>query len=114
MIHTSEFRVVLCTCGSAAEASAVARGLVEREFAACVNIVPAVRSVYRWQGAVEEADEHLLLIKTRADLLAAVEATIRELHNYEVPEVLVLEVMGGSNDYLGWLAANLQVQSSTP
>lgn len=113
MAQTSVFRVVLCTCGSAGEASKVARGLVERELAACVNVVPTVRSVYRWQGAVEEADEHLLLIKTREDLLAAVEAAIQELHSYEVPEVLVLAVTGGSNDYLHWLGANLRVQSST-
>lgn len=114
MIQAPEFRVVLCTCGSAEEASKVARGLVERELAACVNIVPTVRSVYRWQGTVEEADEHLLLIKSRADLVTAVEEAIRELHSYEVPEVLVLQVMGGSNSYVGWLAANLRVQSSTP
>lgn len=92
----------------------MARGLVERELAACVNAIPTVRSIYRWQGAVEEAEEHLLVIKTSAGLLAAVEAAIRELHSYEVPEVLVLEVIGGSNDYLSWLGANLRVQSSTP
>ena len=91
----------------------MARGLVERELAACVNIIPSLRSVYRWQGAVEEAEEHLLVIKSRRDLLAAVEQAIGELHSYEVPEVLALPVAGGSNSYLGWLEGNLRVQSST-
>jgi len=108
MSQTRDFLVVLCTCGSAEEASQVARGLVERELAACVNIIPSLRSVYRWKGEVEEAEEHLLLIKTRQDLLAAVEQAIGELHSYEVPEVLALPVAGGSSGYLDWLRDNLR------
>jgi periplasmic divalent cation tolerance protein len=112
MSQTPDFLVVLCTCGSAEEAAKVARGLVERELAACVNIIPSLRSVYRWQGAVEEAEEHLLVIKSRRDLLTAVEQAIGELHSYEVPEVLALPVAGGSNGYLDWLGSNLRKDGS--
>lgn len=83
----------------------MAGGLVEARLAACVQIIGPVRSVYRWQGQVERADEVLLSIKTRAALYPQVEAAIRELHSYEIPEIVALPVAAGLPAYLDWIAA---------
>ena len=101
MAAASDVRVVLLTAPDAATAETLARTLVEERLAACVNVVPGVRSVYRWQGRVEEAVELLLVAKTRADRGAALAARVRELHPYALPEVLELPVLGGSEAYLG-------------
>ena len=98
-----EFVVVLVTAATADEAAAIGRALVESRLAACVNVVGPIRSIYRWQGAVEEASEHLLVVKGRASDLAALDARVRALHSYDVPEVLALPVTGGSAAYLAWL-----------
>jgi periplasmic divalent cation tolerance protein len=98
-----EFIVVLVTVGSNTEGDRVARALVEERLAACVNRIPAVQSVYRWQGKVEQSAEELLVIKTRADLFAALEKRVRELHSYSVPEVIALPIVSGSETYLRWL-----------
>jgi periplasmic divalent cation tolerance protein len=95
--------VVLSTCESPEEAAKVARQLVESRLAACVNIVPSVRSVYRWQGKIEDAAECLLVIKSRRDLFARLREAIAGMHSYEVPEVLALPVVDGSESYLAWL-----------
>jgi len=95
-------RIALNTCGSAEEAEKVAGALVERNLAACVNVVPGVRSFYRWQGKIEDDPEHLLIIKTSEDKLAALEAAVTELHSYDCPELVVLPVAGGSDAYLSW------------
>lgn len=101
--------VVLTNCGSAREAGRIAQALVKKRLAACVNTVTApVESVYRWKGQVEKAKEYLLLIKTSRARFADVERTIRELHSYEVPEVIALPIMAGSRDYLSWLTENLR------
>ena len=99
----AELRLVLVTAPDPAVAEGLARSLVEERLAACVNVVPGLRSVYRWQGRVEAADELLLLVKTRADRAAALAARVRELHPYELPEVVELPVLGGSPAYLDWL-----------
>ena len=96
-------RVVLATAPDAEVAGRIARTLVEERLVACVNVVERVRSVYRWQGAVEEAAELLLVMKTRADRCAALAARVEALHPYELPEVLVLPVCGGSRRYLDWV-----------
>lgn len=96
-------RIVFSTAASPEEASRIARELVERRLAACVSHLPGLLSVYRWQGAVEEAVEVLLLIKTSEERLAALEEALRKLHSYEVPEFLVLPVSSGSRAYLEWL-----------
>jgi len=96
-------RIVLSTAGSEEEAHKIAHILVKRRLAACVNIVPRVQSIYRWKGEIESAQEWLLLIKTRADKFPAVCDAIRELHSYEVPECIVLEIEDGSLPYLQWL-----------
>ena len=102
-----EFIVVFVTAGSSAEGERLARALVEERLAACVNRIAAVQSVYRWQGKVEQSAEELLVIKTRADLFAALEKRVRELHSYSVPEVIALPIINGSENYLRWLSAQL-------
>jgi periplasmic divalent cation tolerance protein len=87
-------------------AAELARALVTERLAACVNIVPGVRSIYRWEGAVEESAEVLLLAKTTPEQREALEARLRELHPYECPELLVLDVRSGIEEYLGWVAAS--------
>jgi periplasmic divalent cation tolerance protein len=109
MGKASQFRIVLVTCGSAAEARKIGRGLVEKQLAACVNVLGApVESVYRWNGKVETAPrERLLIIKTSAKRLKRVEEMVRGLHSYETPEFLVVRVAGGSKEYLDWLEDSL-------
>ena len=99
----SEHAVVLSTAGSEEEASRLAHALVERRLAACVNVVPGVRSVYRWSGAIHDASEWLLVIKTRRDRFPAVATALRELHSYELPEIVLLEVGDGDAAYLRWI-----------
>src|SRR5580698_5210339 len=99
----TDFQIVLCTCADREQAERIAHRLVEQHLAACVNILPGVHSVYRWQGAVESAAEVLLLIKTSSARNLEVQSTVASLHSYEVPEFLVLPVLGGSNAYLAWL-----------
>ena len=96
-------RIVFSTAGSEQEAHKIAHILVKRRLAACVNILPRVQSIYRWKGEIESAQEWLLLIKTRADKFPAVRDAIGELHSYEVPECIVLEIEDGSLPYLQWL-----------
>ena len=93
---------------SIVEAERAGRSIVEQRLAACVNILPGVQSIYRWQGGIESAAEVLLLIKTRSSLTAEVHSTLADLHSYEVPEFLVLSVSGGSEAYLAWLDASLR------
>ena len=95
--------VVLTTAGTAAEADAIATALVERQLAACVQIIGPVASIYRWQGVVERSEERLLLVKTTDVAYAQVDAAIRELHSYECPEVIALPIDAGSENYLAWL-----------
>ena len=99
----SDKKIVLTTAASREEAEKIAHALVERRLAACANIIGPIHSVYRWQGKVETAAEHLLLIKTTAARLDAVAGAIRELHSYELPECIQLSIEGGSADYLQWI-----------
>jgi periplasmic divalent cation tolerance protein len=99
-----EFVVVLVTAGGMEEAERIGRTLVEERLAACANVIGPIRSIYRWQDAVEDTSEHLLLLKARAEDAGAVEARVRALHSYEVPEVLALAVRAGAAPYLAWLA----------
>jgi periplasmic divalent cation tolerance protein len=96
--------LVMTNLADGASAQALARALVERRLAACVNLLPAVQSIYRWQGAVEEAAEVTLLIKTTAARYAELEQAIRALHPYELPEVIAVPVCAGLPAYLGWIA----------
>ena len=105
IVSAQDTRLVLSTAGSRDEAESIAESLVEQGLAACVNLVPGLTSIYRWQGSTERADEVLLIIKTTAQRLPALEAALRSLHSYEVPELLVLAPEGGGDDYLAWLIA---------
>ena len=100
-------RIALTTCGSPEEAARLAQELVSRRLAACVNVVPGVRSFYWWDNRVQDDNELLLVIKTRVELLPQLEAALAELHAYEVPEFVVLPIVDGSPAYLGWIDANL-------
>jgi periplasmic divalent cation tolerance protein len=100
--------VVLTTASSPEEASRIATHVVEARLAACVNVIDRVQSVYRWQDAVESATEVLLIIKTSDSNVDALEAAIREMHSYQVPEILALPVSSGSDDYLRWLVQSLE------
>ena len=104
---TSSGAIVLTTLGADADAGSLARTLVEERLAACVNIVPGVTSVYRWQGAVSQDREQQLIIKTTNARLKALEARLRQLHPYELPEFIVLHAGGGSEAYLNWVAESV-------
>jgi periplasmic divalent cation tolerance protein len=95
--------VVLITAGSQEEAHKIAERLVSEKKAACVDILPDVDSRFRWKGKIESARESLLLVKTRANLLPDVIRLVKEIHSYEVPEIIALPITGGSEDYLRWL-----------
>jgi periplasmic divalent cation tolerance protein len=96
-------RVVLVTVSSEEEGMKIARSLVGRRLAACVNVVPGVRSVYRFQGEIKDDKELLLVAKTREHLLAKVVQTVKELHSYAVPEAIALPIVGGSEAYMAWV-----------
>ncbi len=100
--------VVLSTCGSGDEAERIARALVEKRLAACVNIIPSIRSVYRWKNAIEDCQEVLLVIKTSRALCENVRSQIEKLHSYELPEVVALPIVDGSEQYLEWMDRELK------
>ncbi|KAA6460875.1 divalent-cation tolerance protein CutA [Acidobacteria bacterium AB60] len=100
-------RIVLTTASNDEEARSLARTLVEERLAACATLVPAVESIYRWQGKVETATETLLLLKTTATQVPALKSRLLDLHSYETPEVLALPVESGSDGYLAWMRDNL-------
>ena len=104
----TQFRLVLVTCSSLPEARKIGRAIVLKHLAACVNIHTApIESIYRWKGKVETAREHLLLIKTTARRLKALEREVLRLHSYDTPEFIALPVSTGSRAYLGWLSSSL-------
>lgn len=100
--------VILSTCGSSDEAERLARKIVEQRLAACVNVVSPVRSFYRWKGAVEDASEWLLVIKTSRALFDRLRAQLELGHSYEVPEILALPVVEASANYLSWMDGELR------
>ena len=102
----SDAVLVLTTLGADADAASLARTLVEEQLAACVNVLAPMRSIYRWKGTVEQEPEQQLVIKTTAARVPALEARLRNLHPYELPEFLVLPVSTGSDAYLRWLGEN--------
>lgn len=105
--ENAEICIALTTAGSADEAQRLARMLVERRLAACVNILPGVRSVYRWKGKVEDVEEAMLVIKTSRAQANALQAALNEAHSYDLPEFLLLPVSGGGAAYLAWLRDGL-------
>jgi periplasmic divalent cation tolerance protein len=105
-VASDQFAIVLTTLPMDSDAEKFASHLVEERLVACVSILPAMRSIYRWDGAIERADERQLLLKTSSTKLAALEARVRVLHPYDVPEFVVLPITDGSADYLAWLTAS--------
>lgn len=99
----SDVAIVLTTLGAGADAAAFARAVVEERLAACVNVIGPVTSIYRWNGQIEQDTEQQIVIKTTTSRLAALEARVRQLHPYDVPEFLVLRTEGGSDAYLAWV-----------
>jgi len=95
--------LIYCTCPDQDTADQIARHLVGAKLAACVNILPGISSVYEWQGEIETAQEHLLLIKSRTDLYSAIETAIKAIHPYRVPEIIAVVIDKGSTDYLQWI-----------
>jgi periplasmic divalent cation tolerance protein len=104
----SQFLLILVTCGSRREATKIARALVDRRVAACVNVISApVESIYRWKGRRESAKEFLLVIKTSRRRFAALQREVTRLHSYEVPEIIAVPISGGSRKYLRWLGESV-------
>ena len=95
--------VTFTTCKDRRQATAIARALVKEKLAACVNIVPAVASIYVWEGKLEEGREVLLIIKSRAALSKRLTARVKQLHSYAVPEVVTIPIASGNPDYLRWV-----------
>jgi periplasmic divalent cation tolerance protein len=101
-------QLLLTTAPNREEAETIASELVSRKLAACVNLLGPVSSIYRWQGEVERSEEVLLLIKSTRENVPAIEQTIRELHSYEIPELMAFNVESGLDSYLGWIAASVR------
>ena len=99
-----EFRLLYVTASSTDEAARIGRTVVEERLAACGNVLPGMRSIYWWEGQVQEEPEAVLILKTRADLVDALTARVRALHGYSVPCVVALPILAGNPDYLAWLA----------
>ena len=104
----AEPRIGLCTVPDRDTATRIAEALVTEQLAACVNIIPAVQSVYRWQGAVEHDEELLLLIKTSDAVWALLQERILALHPYELPEIISVRIQDGHSNYLNWIINNLK------
>jgi periplasmic divalent cation tolerance protein len=100
-------RIVLTSVGASDKAEELAASLVERRLAACVNIIGPIRSIYRWKGAIEREQEYLLLIKTTTERASYLAAALAELHPYELPEHVELDIDSGSHEYLQWLSAQV-------
>jgi periplasmic divalent cation tolerance protein len=101
-IQTEEI-VVIITAPSEDLAVTIARALVETRLAACANIIKGIRSIYSWQGRIEDDTEVLMIVKTRRELFDSLKSKVKELHPYEVPEIIALPIIAGSDDYLKWL-----------
>lgn len=99
----ADYILVFVTVPNENEGERIARTLVEEKLAACVNMVKNIRSIYRWQGKIEDDQEFLLIIKSRGELFKILEKRVKELHSYTVPEVISLPILKGSEEYLGWL-----------
>ncbi|HLY38125.1 MAG TPA: divalent-cation tolerance protein CutA [Candidatus Binatia bacterium] len=110
-MSAEEFVVILITAPNAEDAARIGRTLVEDRLAACANVVGPIRSIYHWQGTVEEASEYLMLVKARAADVDRVATRVRGLHAYDVPEIIALPIRGGSSAYLAWLAESTSRES---
>lgn len=103
--------IVLITASGNEEAETIARSLVNERLAACVNMVPRIRSVFVWEGKVQDAEETLLIVKSRMPLMDELISRVKALHSYTVPEIIALPIVHGSDDYLQWLRASTKATS---
>jgi periplasmic divalent cation tolerance protein len=103
-----QHQLVYCTCPSIEVADSIARQLVEKQLAACVNIIRNIKSVYRWQGKIESDTESLLLIKTQASMMTDLQACILACHPYELPEIIAVPIVSGLPDYLKWITSSTE------
>ncbi|OIO10137.1 MAG: hypothetical protein AUJ52_04970 [Elusimicrobia bacterium CG1_02_63_36] len=108
-VKPATYAAILVTCPTRAEAEALAEKMVEHHLAGCVNVVPGIRSIYRWEGKVEKNDEVLLIVKSRMRMLGELTEFVKENHKYSVPEVIAFSIRGGNNAYLNWIGANTQI-----
>ena len=104
----SRYIVLLITTGSAEEARKVAETLLSKRKAACVNIVPGVSSLFRWEYKLDSSQENLLIVKTKASLLPEVTRLVKEAHRYDVPEIIALPIIGGNQEYLDWIEESVE------
>jgi periplasmic divalent cation tolerance protein len=104
---SADLQIALCTVPDEKTAGQIADALVSEKLAACVNIIPSIMSVYRWNDAIEHTQEILLLIKTRASVWPLLETRILELHPYELPEIIAVPIHSGQADYIQWIKNNL-------
>jgi periplasmic divalent cation tolerance protein len=102
-VNRADRIVVLITAGSKEEAHKIAKLLLKEKRAACVNIVPGVDSLFRWKGKIDSARESILVVKTRASLFPEIIDLVKKAHSYEVPEIIAVPIIGGSEEYLEWL-----------
>lgn len=100
--------LILVTCPDAPKAAAIARTLVEERLVACGNLIPGLRSIYRWEGAINDETESLLLLKTTTANYAAVESRVKDLHPYEIPEIIAFPMTNGLPAYLRWIEDSTQ------
>lgn len=103
------YQLVFSTCSDRESAEKIARHLLAEQLAACVNILPGLTSIYRWEGAVETAQEHLLMIKSQQQQFAAIEAAIKKIHPYQTPEIIAVAIDNGSAEYLKWIDSCLRI-----
>ena len=102
-MESSPYIVLFITTATAEEAQRISRVLLEQKKVACVNIVPRVNSLFLWQGKLDSAEESLLIVKTKASLLSEIVPLVKEIHSYDIPELIALPIIGGNQDYLDWI-----------
>jgi periplasmic divalent cation tolerance protein len=105
----SDYIQIVTTTAGREEAQTIARALVEERLAGCVQVLGPITSTYRWKGAIETSEEWQLWIKSRSELFTQIEQTIRRLHSYEVPEIIAVPILAGSESYLAWLGSELNM-----
>ncbi len=108
MVETTGFAVVLVTASGLEEGNKITSIVLDKRLAACVNIVPKISSLFWWQGKIDAADEVLLIIKTRASRVRDIVDAVKRVHSYSVPEVIAFPVMAGNEDYLDWIAGEVE------
>ncbi|MFK5894558.1 MAG: divalent-cation tolerance protein CutA [Pseudomonadota bacterium] len=110
MSEKNTYKLVLCSCPNQEIATTIAENIVAQHLAACINIVPGIKSVYYWQGNVESAEESLMLIKTHQEKLSSLQNTITTMHPYEVPEIISLDISDGLPKYLDWITSSMRLK----